>query len=87
VPRDGPIYEDFNLLRAATLAGQGISLCPVSIIRDDLETDRLVQLSPLTVLNDSAYYLIEPQQPRPGTSEYVQHFLDWVHNQSMISGD
>ena len=83
VPRDGPIYEDFNLLRAATLAGQGISLCPVSIIRDDLQSNRLVQLSDLTVLNESAYYLIEPQQARPGATEYVQCFLDWIHNQSL----
>jgi DNA-binding transcriptional LysR family regulator len=86
VPRDGPIYEDFNLLRAATLAGQGISLCPVSIIRDDLTSDRLVQLSDVTVLADTAYYLIEPQQARPGTTAYVQHFLDWLHSQSLASG-
>ena len=41
----GPVFEDFNLLRAAALAGQGVALCPLAMIADDLRDGRLVQLS------------------------------------------
>ncbi len=58
-PPDGPVYGDFNLLRAAALAGQGTALCPLSVIADDIEDGRLVKLSDLTVHDDSAYYLME----------------------------
>ncbi len=43
-PSPGPIFQDFNLLRASALAGQGIALCPRSLIADDLAGGRLVQL-------------------------------------------
>ncbi|NJM29356.1 MAG: LysR family transcriptional regulator [Rhizobiales bacterium] len=35
-PLPGPVFEDFNLLRAAALSGQGVALCPASLIADDL---------------------------------------------------
>lgn len=39
------VFEDFNLLRVAALAGQGIALCPPDLIQDDLQNGRLVKLS------------------------------------------
>jgi LysR family transcriptional regulator, glycine cleavage system transcriptional activator len=78
VPPDGPVFEDFNLLRAATLAGQGVSLCPLSIIHDDLQSDRLVQLSDVTVHSDSAYYLVEPDQANSARRPEEKLFRDWL---------
>ncbi|MFO1034414.1 MAG: LysR substrate-binding domain-containing protein [Hyphomicrobiales bacterium] len=41
-PAEGdPVFEDFNLLRAAVLSGQGLALCPRSLIRDDVAAGRL----------------------------------------------
>ena len=60
------VFADFNLLRAATLAGQGVSICPLRLIADDLEAGRLVCLSETTVSEDSGYYfkpIISPQPP------------------------
>lgn len=60
VPPDaGPIFEDFNLLRAAALSGQGVALCPEAMIRQDLEAGHLVRLSGTTVLEDYGYYLLQ----------------------------
>lgn len=75
---DGPVFEDFNLLRAATLAGQGISLCPLAIIHDDLLSDRLVQLSDITVLDESAYYLLESARPNQETRPEQTLFRQWL---------
>jgi LysR family transcriptional regulator, glycine cleavage system transcriptional activator len=75
LPPDGPVFEDFNLLRAATLAGQGISLCPLALIHDDLLEGRLVQLSPLTILSESGYYLLQSnREPR----EERRLFVSWA---------
>lgn len=79
---DGPVFEDFNLLRAATLAGQGVALCPLAIIEDDLVTDRLVRLSDIKVGETSAYYLVEPK--RHGSSEAaVTAFRQWLLEQAV----
>jgi LysR family transcriptional regulator, glycine cleavage system transcriptional activator len=69
------VFEDFNLLRAATLAGQGISLCPVKLITDDLKTGRLVQISDVTVSEDSGYYVKSAQSPQ---TEQRKVFREWL---------
>jgi LysR family transcriptional regulator, glycine cleavage system transcriptional activator len=69
------VFEDFNLLRAATLAGQGISLCPLKLIEDDLQSGRLVQLSDTTVSEHSGYYI---RQSITAPTVERQRFLDWL---------
>lgn len=77
VPPKGPVYEDFNLLRAAALAGQGTALCPLAVIADDLRDGRLCVLSDRTVFDDSAYYVVEPRRadPRPSAAAVFRHWL------------
>lgn len=77
-PSPGPIFEDFNLLRAAALAGQGIALCPKSLIVDDLESGRLVQLLDTTIKNDHAYYMIEPTDTHHRNSIATSLFKNWL---------
>lgn len=74
----GPVFEDFNLLRAAALSGQGIALCPVAMIRDDLDTGRLVQLSSISVLEQFNYYLVSGNPAEPSIRIAMQAFTDWV---------
>jgi LysR family transcriptional regulator, glycine cleavage system transcriptional activator len=76
---EGPIFEDFNLLRAATLAGQGIALCPLALVRDDFTEGRLVQLSPLTILGESGYYLLHGSGRRQDARTDLQEFLSWAN--------
>lgn len=74
----GPVFEDFNLLRAAALAGQGVALCPLSIIGDDLAAGRLVQLSDRTVLGDRGYHLLRRTGDGPEAAAARGVFCDWL---------
>jgi DNA-binding transcriptional LysR family regulator len=73
----GPVFEDFNLLRAAALAGQGIALCPIAIIRDDLAAGRLVQISERTVRDEFAYYLMW-RRAQDAARGMRSAFCDWL---------
>lgn len=72
------LYGDFNLLRSATLAGQGVALCPTSIIHDDLITKRLVQLSDVCVHSEYGYYLLEPARPALSRADAIGVFRAWL---------
>jgi LysR family transcriptional regulator, glycine cleavage system transcriptional activator len=77
-PAPGPIFQDFNLLRAAALAGQGIALCPKSLITDDLASGRLVQLSDTEIKLDYAYCIIEPADGSGRRTDAITQFKDWL---------
>lgn len=69
------VFEDFNLLRAAVLAGQGIALCPTAIIQDDLEAGRLVKLSSRTINHEYNYFALRRAARE---NEPVSIFFDWL---------
>lgn len=77
-PAPGPIFQDFNLLRAATLAGQGIALCPLSLIADDLSSGRLVQLFDIEIKQDYSYSIIEPASGTGRRSDALETFKKWL---------
>ncbi len=78
----GPIFEDFNMLRAAALASQGLALCPRSMIADDIEAGRLVQLWTNTAINeDHAYWLLEQRRPGQDTNSATA-FRKWISTAS-----
>lgn len=84
----GAIFEDFNLLRAAALAGQGVALCSVAMIRPDLAAGRLVQLSQISVLEGFDYYLTQSSlTPRDATRRRArQAFLSWIEEELRAQG-
>ena len=73
-----PVYEDFNLLRAAALAGQGVALCPLAMIEPDLAAGRLVQLSGVSVLEDHGYHLLTGSLDETAMTQAVRAFRDWA---------
>lgn len=75
---EGPVFEDFNLLRAAALSGQGVALCPKAMIDTDLVQGGLVQLSDVTVLEEFGYYLLTPDPGDGLTVSMASAFRDWV---------
>ncbi|MEH6442926.1 MAG: LysR substrate-binding domain-containing protein [Oceanospirillaceae bacterium] len=76
---DGPAFDDFNLLRSAALAGQGIALCPIAMIEDDLKAQRLVQVSQSSVSTTGGYYLVS-RSDQSDLNVSSQQFRDWVFN-------
>ena len=85
-PSPGPIFQDFNLLRAAALAGQGIALCPRSLIADDLASGRLVQLFETEIKLDYAYNIIEPASLSHRRSDAIDLFKDWLFTTAKNEG-
>lgn len=77
-PASGPIFEDFNLLRAAALSGQGVALCPLAMVRPDIEANRLTRLSDVTVLEDTGYFLLWGALGSPALVEQARAFRDWA---------
>jgi DNA-binding transcriptional LysR family regulator len=73
----GPVFEDFNLLRAAVLAGQGVALCALAIIADDLREERLVQLSDRLIRAEYGYYIVTRRTPEE-PSGAVGRFRAWL---------
>ena len=74
----GPLFEGFNLLHSAILAGQGVGLAPKAILRDDFQSKRLVPLFDVEVLQEMAYYIVEPLTPRPSRVAEVSIIKEWL---------
>lgn len=77
-PASGPIFEDFNLLRAAALSGQGVALCPEAMIAPDLAAGHLVRLSTVSVGQDHGYYLLSGPLADTMMQGQAQAFRDWA---------
>lgn len=74
----GPVFEDFNLLRAAALAGQGVALCPPAIIADDLREGRLVELSDTAIRDDYGYHIVSAAEPDAQRGPAITAFREWL---------
>ena len=74
--QQGPVFEDFNLMRSAALAGHGCALCPIDLIADDLSAGRLVQLSDRTILTDFGYFILERSAAASGSA--AESFKAWL---------
>jgi LysR family glycine cleavage system transcriptional activator len=74
----GPVFEDFNLLRAAALAGQGVAICPIAIVRDDIEAGRLVLLSDKTILDHCIYFIVSKRSHDNPTTRALSMFREWL---------
>ncbi|EJM67413.1 transcriptional regulator [Pseudomonas sp. GM49] len=70
----GPIYQDFNLLSTAVIAGHGVTLCPVEVFRREIMRGDLIVLSDIAILDDQGYYLISEKQ----SNRLVSKFCQWL---------
>lgn len=77
----GLLFEGFNLLHSSILAGQGVGLAPTAILADDLKAGRLVQLFDTPVLEEKAYFISEPANPRESRADEVAIFKAWLLEQ------
>jgi LysR family glycine cleavage system transcriptional activator len=77
-PQPGPLFEGFNLLHSAILAGQGVGLAPRMLLRRDLEAGRIVSLFDTEILRERAYYMTAPQSPRPSRAAETETVKGWL---------
>ena len=69
----GPIFQDFNLLVTAAIAGHGVALCPVDVFREDVSKGDLLVLSDIEALEDQYYFL----STRVHRTIMVEKFSTW----------
>jgi DNA-binding transcriptional LysR family regulator len=69
----GPVFQDFNLLSTAVIAGHGVALCPVDVVRNEIARGDLVVLSDLSILSDRSYAVFTRKPLRRS----VRQFRDW----------
>ncbi len=75
---DGTTFEDFNLLRAAALSGQGAALCPEAMIQPDLDSGGLVRLSPRPQDDGYNYHLLLSTTAPLPIRRQAEVFRDWT---------
>lgn len=69
----GPVFQDFNLLGTAVIAGHGVALCPVDVVRKEIARGDLVVLSDRSILDDRSYAIFARKPLR----RPVRQFRDW----------
>lgn len=69
-----PVYEDFNLLAMAAIAGHGVTLCPVDMFRMEIARGDLVVISDISINEDAAYVASHRMPPKPA----VEGFVAWL---------
>jgi LysR family glycine cleavage system transcriptional activator len=72
-PLRGPVFQDFNLLATAVIAGHGIALCPTEVFRREIDSGDLIILSDVETLTDEGYFLVTSKP----ASAAVLTFRDW----------
>ncbi|APG86956.1 glycine cleavage system transcriptional activator GcvA (plasmid) [Sinorhizobium americanum CCGM7] len=70
----GPVYQDFNLLATAVIAGHGVALCPIEVFRRELAHGDLMILSDVSTLADEGYYLIHDKNCNKATRAFSAWF-------------
>ncbi|MDK1378234.1 MULTISPECIES: LysR substrate-binding domain-containing protein [unclassified Sinorhizobium] len=77
VPR-GPVFQDFNLLATAAIAGHGVALCPVEVCRREITNGDLIVLSDIAVLEEESYFLISKASRQKAVAAFCGWFQDVV---------
>lgn len=74
----GAVFEDFNLLRAAALSGQGVALCPLAMVQPDLDSGALVRLSDQMTPDAYSYYMLSTISANPQMTRHSNAFQSWA---------
>ncbi|GGE84232.1 LysR family transcriptional regulator [Stappia taiwanensis] len=71
---EGPVFNDFNLLVSAVVAGHGVALCVETMITAELTRGDLIPLTDTLGNRERAYWLIATRAPSPA----ARRFIDWI---------
>lgn len=73
----GPVFQDFNMLATAVIAGHGVALCPIEVFRHEIQRGDLEVISDISTLEDQGYFIISRASP----GKAVAGFIDWFMRQ------
>jgi LysR family transcriptional regulator, glycine cleavage system transcriptional activator len=69
----GTVFQDFNLLSTAVIAGHGVALCPVDMMRNEIARGDLAVLNERTILDERSYAIFTRKPVRRA----ARQFRDW----------
>ncbi|MEI4262956.1 LysR substrate-binding domain-containing protein [Roseovarius sp. D0-M9] len=72
----GPVFGDMNLVYAATIAGQGVSIGDAIIGNAAMEAGQLIRVGDVRIASPDAYYLCTPPQKK--ALEPGRAFRRWI---------
>ena len=75
-----PVYQDFNLLATAMIAGHGVALCPVEVFHMEIARGDLIVLSDIATNGDAAYFASHRARTAKPSIDFVEWFLSFVEN-------
>ena len=78
----GPVYQDFNLLATAVIAGHGVALCPIEVFRRELSNGDLIVLSNVSTLSDQGYYMISLKNAGRTVRDFTSWFISECQSRS-----
>ncbi|MBI3899586.1 MAG: LysR family transcriptional regulator [Gammaproteobacteria bacterium] len=70
-----PVYEDFNLMSIAVLAGHGVALSPLALLKPELQQGMLLRLFEAPANIQRSYWIITPAERRPEADAFVEWAL------------
>lgn len=74
--RKGPVFADMNLVYAATIAGQGVSMGDAFICNAAMESGQLLRATDIEIKSPDSYFLGIP--PQKQDLETAQAFQNWI---------
>lgn len=75
-----PEYEGFSILLPAVLNGLGAAIFPLCLVKDHLQSGRLVRPFGESVSGRYGYYLLEPRPQSP--NPYIAALCNWIREYS-----
>ena len=76
--KKGTSFHDFNLLRAAVLSSQGIALCPLALIEQDISDNRLIILDTSGSADNYNYYFLKKTDTTSASKQVIDVFQTWL---------
>ncbi len=73
--KNGPVYQNFDMLATAVIAGHGVALCPIEVFRREIAAGDLVVLSETATLGDHGYYIVSARAPKGAVVTFTRWFV------------
>jgi LysR family transcriptional regulator, glycine cleavage system transcriptional activator len=74
----GPIFQDFNMLATALIAGHGVALCPTDVFRNEIERGDIIVLSDIEIDTGKSYYVLSRKSKNTTVDTFIRWFLGVV---------
>lgn len=74
----GPVFSDMNLVYAATINGQGVSMGDVFICNAAMDSGQLIRVTDVQIKSPSSYFLAAP--PQKEGLEPARAFRHWIQS-------